>query len=47
MYELLEKHIKTENELINIHQLGIGAATTTDLSISYYVLRIYLVLALE
>ncbi|CAF0907794.1 unnamed protein product [Adineta steineri] len=41
MYNLLEKHIKIENELINIHQLGIGGASTSDLSINYYVLRIY------
>jgi len=41
MFDLLEKHTKTDNELINIRQLGIGAATTDDLSISYYVLRIY------
>jgi hypothetical protein len=47
MYDLLEKHTKTENELINIRQLGIGAATTADLSTSYYVLRIYPVEVLE
>ncbi|CAF1057184.1 unnamed protein product [Adineta steineri] len=41
MYNLLEKHIKTENELINIRQLGIGGASTSDLSMNYYVLRIY------
>lgn len=47
IYELLEKHRKTDDELLNIRQVGIGAAMTSDRSMSFYVLRIYPVRVLE
>lgn len=47
IHELLEKHRKTDDELLNIRQVGIGAATTSDQSTSFYVLRVYPVRVLE
>jgi len=41
MYNLLEKNIRQENELVQIRQLGLSAATTADQSRYFYVLRIY------